>query len=324
MNNLLYWFSAITYAFILLTILINDIRLNKTPDKLEKNYRMMTLWVLLFCVQDILWGLCADGIIVSDRYFFVSSSIFHISTVLTTFFWLNYVLVFLEDKLKNKKKLYLALDGLVILLQITLVIVNIFKPVIFTIQDGVYVTESLRPLIFLDQYIIYLIIGVISAIFSIKETGKSRKRYMAVFSFALMPILTGLFQFFFPYGPFYSMGYFLGCFIVHIFIVSKDREEHAKNEMLESIASTYYSMHIVDIKNNTIEPYIQSDILTKLIGSETDTQKIINRAFEGSSSPEYLELVLDFVNISTLNERMNNKKALHMEFIGIHFGWTRI
>ena len=103
MNNEMYWVSAITYVIVLGIILLNDMKIKKTPNREEKSFRIMTTWVILFCVQDTVWGLCSDNVIKNDCIFFISSMVFHTSTVLTTFFCLYYVLVYLEKSEKQKR-----------------------------------------------------------------------------------------------------------------------------------------------------------------------------------------------------------------------------
>ena len=99
----LYSISDIVYILVLLIILIHDIRLHKKVQNIEKAFRTLVIWVIIFCTQDVFWGLTGSGVISGDRAFFVSSTIFHLSAALTTIFWLNYVMVYLADRLKYKK-----------------------------------------------------------------------------------------------------------------------------------------------------------------------------------------------------------------------------
>ena len=88
----LYWISSISYALFVGLILLSNIKVIKFPSKVENHFRLMAKWVLFFCIQDAIGGLCNAHVINNDNIFFISSSIFHLSTVVTTFFWLIYVL----------------------------------------------------------------------------------------------------------------------------------------------------------------------------------------------------------------------------------------
>lgn len=474
MNIHLYWISAITYAIIIGMILLSELRRTKLPSKVEHNFRLLAVWVLFFCLQDTVWGLCDAHVIKNDTLFFISSSVFHISTVATTFFWLKYVLEYLDEEVKHKK-IYLILDGVVIGFELVLVVLNFFRTTLFTIVDGKYVTGFLRPLTFVNQYAVYLLTGIITLLFAIKKKSDNNAHYHSVFFFTLAPILLGIFQLLYPSAPFYSLGYFLGFFIVHIFVIAKDREEYFNTEtqfkkildlnneleskqheidmqfdILKSISGVYdainlidlkeysakrfdlknseedfidiendphtklnknmmeriveddsdrfwqftdistlekrmlgeklissefvckdgewiramyirigddvnkqlsrvaytlqditadrrrehqvynaianlvYSLHIFDIENDTMERLIESDILKKLVGNEESGQRMANILMHGTCREEYLELMLEFVDFSTITERTKEKQCISCEFLGKYHGWTRM
>ena len=220
----LYSISDIVYILVLLIILIHDIRLHKKVQNIEKAFRTLVIWVIIFCTQDVFWGLTGSGVISGDRAFFVSSTIFHLSAALTTIFWLNYVMVYLADRLKYKK-IYIGVVGILYVIQLFLIARNISVPTIFYIENGIYHTAALRPIAFFCQYSVYVIIGGITIVNALRERDTIRNKYFSVFMFVLAPIVAGVFQLFFPEAPYHSMGYFVGCFIIHIFVVSQDRDE---------------------------------------------------------------------------------------------------
>lgn len=221
----LYWASDLTYAAMMLILLLHNQHFGRIKSEEENAFRILESWVLFFCIQDAFWGIAGGNFIQNDAVFFAASTIFHLSTVATTFFWLNYILTFLSDRIRYPGR-FLALDGVVILFQCGLVAANFFRPVIFTIQNGIYITEVLRPLAFFNQYVVYLLISILTFVqmFVVKNKQK-REKYVSVFCFSLAPVLSGIFQLLYPDGPFYSMGYFLGCFIIHVFVITRDREE---------------------------------------------------------------------------------------------------
>lgn len=224
MVNPLYWVSDLVYAIVLIVILIHDKLLTAAPNKEERAFTLLLGWVIFFCIQDAFWGFAGGTLVRSDAVFFAASTLFHLSTVTTTFFWLYYILAYLSDRIRHPGWL-LTVDAIVVAVQIGLVIANFFKPVIFTIQNGIYVTEVLRPLAFFNQYVVYLFISIMTAFLAYREKGERRNKYISVLAFCLAPVLSGGFQLVYPDGPFYTIGYFLGSIIIHIFVVSKDREE---------------------------------------------------------------------------------------------------
>lgn len=322
-----YWATALTYTILLIILFINDSFTKRIATEVEHAFRRMTMWVIFFCLQDSIWGLNDGNIIENDTVFFLSSAVFHLSTVITTFFWLYFVLIYLHVNPK-KLKLVLWCDMMIILLEAVLVGVNFFTPVLFTIEDGVYVTAFLRPFTFINQYIIYLGSGIYTLLLMSgllpRKAQVQKTSYLSVFVASLAPILLGIFQLLYPNSPFYSLGYFMACYILHVFVIAKDRENADMATIFQSISKTYYSMHLVDLVQDKATSYIESPILSGLIKDSTSAQDMIKRVINGTANEDYRSMLLEFVDFSTLSERMKDKNEISCEFIGRNYGWTRI
>lgn len=223
MVSLLYTVSDLVFALVLWIILQETSKQKEPQSAQDAAFLRLIRWVIFFCLQDAVWGVSASGLFKADWPLFLSSTVFHLSTVLTTFFWLYYIMAFLSDRLRHPKW-YLAIDGLVIAVQVCLVVGNLFTPLIFYVEAGQYLVASLRPLAFFNQYVVYLAISVLMGFYAMRAKKAQRDKFFSVFVFSLAPVLSGAFQLMFPDGPFYSMGYFLGCFIIHIYVLSKDHE----------------------------------------------------------------------------------------------------
>lgn len=231
MVNSLYYVIDIIFVILLSIMLFHDIRTKHEINKLDNAYRFLLVWVLIFCMQDAFWGYCASGVFKSDIPLIISSAIFHISTVLTTFFWLFFILTYMRNKIKMKTTL-LCLGGLVVILQIILVIINFSHPIIFSVRNGEYTTEFLRPLAFFNQYVVYLAMSIFTCVAALSVSGEKREKYISVFTFTLAPVLSGGFQLLYPDGPFYSMGYFLGCFLICMYVIAQERTNLIKVQSL--------------------------------------------------------------------------------------------
>lgn len=321
-----YWSAPLVYAILLLAFFIND-SVTRRKTAVEQSSRLMTLWVIFFCMQDVFWGLCDEGIINNDKIFFASSFVFHLSTVVTTYFWLRFVLSYLHIK-PRRQRVYLLIDGAVILFQVTLLAINFFKPIVFRIVDGEYVTYAWRPVSFYNQYIVYVISVIICLLYITgilrRKEQEHQSSYFPVFAASMAPTLLGVLQLMFPHDAFYSLGYFLACFLIHIFIVAKDQANASNAGIFHSISKTYYSMHLVDLEKDKATIYVEPPILTGLIGKIKSAQQMLNSVIVGTSNEEYRKLLLEFVDLSTLSERMADKNLISCEFIGRNFGWTRI
>jgi len=322
MDSHLYWITALTLAVVLLMIYFEEKLVKIRSAQRDNSFLAMLVYVIFFCLQDTFWGLCNSDIILGDKIFFISSSIFHLSMIFSTYFWLKFILSYLGDRVKYKR-FYMNVVGMFVVIKIVLVTANVFYPVLFTIEDGVYVTQFLRPMSFYNQYVIYLGCGIVTLLCSIKAKKEERDNLLTVFWFSLAPIIMGIFQLMYPQAPFYSIGYFFGCFIVHIFIVSKERDSLARGAILDAVAGIYYTMHLFNLKDNIMEDFIESEIVNSLIEDRRKPQETITHVMSCTVTDEYLDSVLEFVDLSTLQERLEDKKIISIDFIGKFHGWTR-
>jgi len=221
----LYWIIDVSYIIVLAIILRQAYVYRDVLSPVDRSYRVLLSWVTFFCFLDTVWGIAATTQVGDPSLLFVLSSLFHISTVATANFWLYFVLTYLQKEISNSH-IYKIIGGAIAGFQIILVAINCFTPTIFSItEDYLYKVEPLRYVAFINQYIIYFGIGIMTAIAALKKKDESRKTFFSVFMFVLAPVLCGAFQLLYPEYPFHSIGYFIGCCIIHIFIAAKERND---------------------------------------------------------------------------------------------------
>lgn len=104
--------------------------------------------------------------------------------------------------------------------------------------------------------------------------------------------------------------------------ITQDRSE--LENVYTSVAGLLYSLHLIDMENNTVKALIASDMLKKMTGEETHPQKLINILLGGTCSDAHLSSIKQFIDLSTVDERLKHEKYLSSEFIGKFHGWTRI
>lgn len=224
----LYSVMAFTAAAILCIILGQAMSTGKSQNPVEHSYRVLLAWVIFFSLQDVVWGICGASINCRADYFFLSSTVFHVSAAVTTYFWLEFVLVYMGSFVKLSK-LYRGWGALVVLVAVIMTTLNFRYPVIFSIRDGIYCTEAFRPLSFTNQYITYIATGVLAGIHIMTAKSRElRKQWLIVLIFAMAPSSCGFFQLRYPDGPFHTIGYLLACIVIHVFIISKQKEEKLK------------------------------------------------------------------------------------------------
>lgn len=326
MVNSLYWISALVYALVLILALIESKRANSKVQS-DRAFRTLLAWVIWFCLQDAVWGLCGSGIIHNDTAFFISSMVFHGSTVVTTYFWMKFILIYLDDKAKYKN-LALLIDRLIIISQYIIIALNFVYPLIFRIIDGIYYTYPLRFVVFANQYVIYLSIGIVALFRFFKSDANFRYKYRNVFWFVAAPILSGVFQYIYPNGPFYSMGYFLGCVIVYVFIVNKNREEASvllgdNTRITMALSTMYYAVYKVDLISEKATMILAPKYHVEELKDVNDLDRIVEIIDENFVDREYSEVMKDFDDYRKWNERLADKTTISMEYLGPKEGWSR-
>lgn len=257
MHNNLYWNTALVFTLLLVIIIIKDFLKNKTPDKSEKSYRLILYWILLHCVQDYFWGLFNCHRLTNSSLFFFTTCILHLCCLFSTFFYFHFLFALAPEKDHFLKPLH-AINALVVAFDTCLIIFNIFKPLnFFSIENNNYVTGPLRTIFFYSQFAIYITLGILFFIFSLNKNGKNREKYILIGIVTCLPGVFGLFQVKEPFIPFYSLGFFLSCFIADIFIIS-GREElkllHLSiyDELTTLFNRNAYENEVAKIKNRTL------------------------------------------------------------------------
>lgn len=289
----MYWVTALTCAISLALILVHDRNELDKTNREENAFQKLILWVLYFCLQDAVWGICASTDQWGNIPLFAASTLFHSSTVLTTYFWLNYVLIHLDYD-EKRQKIYKILDAIVIAFQFAMLAANLFVPTIFSVRDGLYCTEILRPLAFFNQYVVYLTIGILMLIQLLRAEGDQRRRYLTVFCFALAPILTGVFQLLYPDAPFYTIGYFLGTIIIHLFIVQNARAKlHLLHHEMENQANRLKIAEQIALSN--------TDILTGLPNRRAYEEAVTQPCGEG-----FVYLSVDVNELKRINDNLGH------------------
>lgn len=193
------------------------VRLSKT-NSIDQAFIWLANWIVIFCIADGFWGICASSLVNNSALLFLASTIFHFFAAFTPLVWLHFVLSYVGN-VKNKGIFYASAIAL-FLTEFALLIINFNSSIIFYVNDaGEYCTGPLRKFLFYAQYANYIAMAAISAICLLKNnTGRSD--YLAVISFSSAPILCGAFQLFYPDAPAYSIGYMLGFCIIYSFVLT--------------------------------------------------------------------------------------------------------
>lgn len=109
--------------------------------------------------------------------------------------------------------------------------------------------------------------------------------------------------------------------------IKKFRSERDEQvELLISMSDIYYSMHLIDLTDNSVVEYSARNQVKEVteLNHRIDAAKMMHDVMIATMSDEYLEKGFEFSDLSTLAERMQHKKFLSAELLGRNVGWIRL
>ncbi|MCR5079578.1 MAG: GGDEF domain-containing protein [Bacilli bacterium] len=96
--------------------------------------------------------------------------------------------------------------------------------------------------------------------------------------------------------------------------------------VFQSMSEIYYSVHLLDLEHNTaIEYSSRAQVKEAFNRKQTrEADKLMIGIMHATMSDEWLERGLEFTDLTTLAERMKDKKIISMELLGKNVGWIRM
>lgn len=122
--------------------------------------------------------------------------------------------------------------------------------------------------------------------------------------------------------------YFSFIIIMNRRMFSKDiqranAEKEEQFNILKSISEIYYSMHLLNLKENTVVAYSSRNEVKDIVNKKSDADMQMRAIMTATVVDEYLDRVLEFTDLTTLSERMKGKKSFSLEFVARDYGWFR-
>lgn len=91
-----------------------------------------------------------------------------------------------------------------------------------------------------------------------------------------------------------------------------------------AVSSIYVSVNEINLKDMSYELIYSYDHVRNVLGNETYTASdAIKKVMKALVTENYIDDMLDFVNLETIAERLGEMKTITMEFVGKRLGWCR-
>ena len=191
-----------------------------------REYLLFLVCVLCYHATDVIWGLLYEHRL--SGFLYADTVGYFVTMALSVVLWTRYALRYVGGKSHLSRGIYYV-GQIIFVFQIGCLIANAFTPVFFYFDEsGEYHACVLRYAAFMTQIVMYLITAVYSFVNTAKSKGTVKRRHLTIGLFGLAMILAITAQVFYPLYPFYSIGYLLGCCVIHTFVMEDEKEEYSK------------------------------------------------------------------------------------------------
>ena len=101
-------------------------------------------------------------------------------------------------------------------------------------------------------------------------------------------------------------------------------EEEATRLGIVSHADKYASMHLIDLKDNSIHELSRNDKINLMAIQEgKDAAQKIKNSLIAATKPESLKDILQFISFDTMLKRIHESHAIQQEFLTNQYGWCK-
>ena len=280
------YYAAIDLLALLILLIENqDIIFNRYSELNIKTwmvYRRFLFAVLAYYVTDTLWGVI--GYYKLATPLFIDTTVYFIVMAAGIVLWSACVYYYLRANGRFGRILIWAGRTLATIIT-ALSLINIFTPIVFTVDDAcVYKALPFRYYILIAQIILMFIISVyaFAAFAKVKDRrDKLKPRYRTVALFGLIMAAFLAIQLWFPYLPLYAVAYMMGTSLVRAFVI-RDEIEDYKQEIMKTNKND-------EIKKTVLSLLDNMPAITFTKEPETSMYLACNQAFAeyvGKKSPK--------------------------------------
>ena len=117
---------------------------------------------------------------------------------------------------------------------------------------------------------------------------------------------------------------------ITIYVISMQFYKDAQKQLelkksgLLSMSDIYMAIYMINIEQNEIIPVVENDSESIARPKEVGANEQLRYLFAQDATKAYRQLAMDFCNVSTLAERMQDKNSIAFEYVSKRLGWCSI
>lgn len=117
-----------------------------------------------------------------------------------------------------------------------------------------------------------------------------------------------------------------GSVVIYILLKLVNANKKIRNQMslLSSISDIYYSMHLIDMSDYSIEKLEGNELMDKVLEEGMKASDMLESIIKTTVEDDFIEQALVFADLTTLRIRLRNKTAVSMDVIDKNVGWLRM
>ena len=294
-------------AFIVAAIINWDVLFNKNYPVVRRDifvaYRVLLVCLFVFFLADALWGVFDS--LGNKIPSIIDTSLFFVTMSFTVTAWLRFAARYLEENVKTSR--ILIWTGYVFFAAgLALVIVNLFHPLLFAYEDGVYKPKVGRYAFLTAQMVMYVITSLFAFVRMVAVKGDKKGRFLTIALIGIAMTASIYLQLWYPHLPLYSCGCLICLVLLHIFIVSIEKADYRKSisesserekmssEALKATKDLAYKDPLTGVKNK--HAYVEYE-------------ETINAKISDKKCKDFCMFLFDLNDLKAVNDTYGHEKG---------------
>ena len=300
-------------------------------DNAVRRYFSFLLINFIICnLIDALWGFINTGTINAGRgVFYAVSFLIHIDIIFAVACWCMFLTCYFGFR---EKRIFMWLQCIPLVLAAGIMVTQIMNDTVFYIDEsGAYHSGPYRMWMFYIQFSYYLI-AFIKGVFFVFTTKEDRSRFQngLMIECATIPVVFGVMQYFYSDAPYCSLGLLFSVILVFngMMVIEKNRTSREYElvsrenfSTLDALSDTFVAVLMIDLMEDTVTYVKSTPYAERLRVPGMPVRENLMQVFTSVATKEHMYALTEFMDISTLPERLDSRRSVSIQYCSKEIGW---